>query len=96
MTIEELKNKIRKLLGNIKFITLVGEQEKIEFLTNILENTEKVVLNFCFYDKIVNGVEVKVSLPNQQNVTIVCKDQIIGIGNIENGKVKLKTFLLDT
>jgi len=38
MSIEGLKNQVRRFFGNIKFITLVGEKEKVEFLTNILEN----------------------------------------------------------
>ncbi len=65
-------------------------------IKNILENTEKVVLKFDLYDKIVNGIEVMVEICNKQNVSIVCKDRIIGIGDIVNGKIKLKTFLLDT
>ena len=50
---------------------------------------------FCLYDKIVNGVEVKVNSCDKINATIVCNDKIIGIGNVEEGKVKLKTFLLE-
>lgn len=41
MNIEDLKNKTRKFLGNIKFITLVGEQEKVNFLTEIIEKDLK-------------------------------------------------------
>ncbi len=37
MNVEELKNKTRKLLGGTKFITLVGEQEKVNFLMKIIE-----------------------------------------------------------
>ena len=38
MNVEELKNKARELLGNIKVMTFIGEAEKIKFLTNIVEN----------------------------------------------------------
>lgn len=37
MNIEKLKNKTRKLLGETKFITLVGEHEKVNFLMEIIE-----------------------------------------------------------
>ncbi len=70
--------------------------ENIISIKNILKNTEKVVLNFCLYDKIVNGVEVKVDICDKQNVTIECQNKIIGIADIVNHKIKLKTFLLDT
>ena len=37
MTVEELKNKTRKILGETKFITLVGEKERVTFLMEIIE-----------------------------------------------------------
>lgn len=38
MNVEELKNKAKTLLGNMKIITFVGEREKMEFLINIIQN----------------------------------------------------------
>ena len=64
-------------------------------IKKILENTEKVVLKFDLYDKIVNGIEVEANTCDKHNVTIECNNKIIGIGDVINGKVKLKTFLLD-
>ena len=37
MTVEELKNKTRKILGGTKFITLVGEKERVNFLMELIE-----------------------------------------------------------
>lgn len=37
MNVEELKNKTRKILGGTKFITLVGEKERVTFLMEIIE-----------------------------------------------------------
>lgn len=65
-------------------------------IKNILENNEKVVLKNELYDKMVNGVKIKVDLNNKTNVVIECKNQIIGIADIINGVVNLKTFLLET
>lgn len=70
--------------------------DKIIPLKKILENTEKIVLNSCLYDKIINGVEVNTDVCNKQNITVVCNDKIIGIADIVNNKIHLKTFLLDT
>lgn len=65
-------------------------------IKKILENTEKIVLNSCLYDKIINGVEVNTDVCDKQNITVVCNDKIIGIADIVNNKILLKTFLLDT
>ena len=37
MEVEEFKNKVRNLLGKLKVMTIVGEKEKIDFLTEIIE-----------------------------------------------------------
>lgn len=65
-------------------------------ISKILENTETIALNSEVYDKIINGVVVEINSIDRQNVTIICNDKIIGIADIKNNKIHLKTFLLDT
>ena len=46
-----------------------------------------------FYDKIVNGNQIRIGLQDMSNVVIICNDKIMGIGNIKNDVLKIETSL---
>ena len=62
-------------------------------LKNILKDWQNVFVDDKFYDKILNGNVVSVDNENAKNVVIYCKNQLIGIGNIQDKKIKIQTFL---
>lgn len=78
-----------KVLNEVQLTDIV----KIE---KVLENAQKILVSAEFYDKIVNGVKVDIKSPKQsQNVVIFCKGELIGIADVLEGKVHLKSFLKD-
>ena len=54
---------------------------------------KNVFVNDNFYDKIINGCEIKIEHKNTENCVIYCKNQLIGIGNIVNNILRLHTYL---
>ena len=62
-------------------------------LQNILKDWENIFVNDKFYDKITNGCLIDCDKNDVQNVVVYCKNILIGIGEINNGHLKLKTSL---
>ena len=62
-------------------------------LQNILKDWENIFVNDEFYDKITNGCLIKCEKNNAQNVVVYCKNKLIGIGEIYDGHLKIKTSL---
>ena len=46
-----------------------------------------------FYDKIVNGCAIKLNHIPQQNIVVYCNNQVMGIGDVIDGYLKIKTSL---
>lgn len=68
-------------------------ENSIMTLENILKDWENIFVNDKFYDKITNGCTIKVKMCDTNNVVVYCKNQLIGIGDILNGHLKIKTSL---
>lgn len=58
-----------------------------------LQDFEKFYIDDCYYQKIINGVKIKLDNENKKNLALYCKNQLIGIADIENGILKIKTNL---
>ena len=88
---------IRTKSGNFsiedaKQLDLISEDDIIP-LKKILEDRENAFVNGEFYDRIVNGCEVEISAKDMDICVIYCKDELLGIGHIKNGKCKIDTNL---
>ena len=73
-------------------ISKIGEQS-ITPLENILKDRQKIFVNGKFYDKIVNGCAIKLNHIPQQNIVVYCNNQVMGIGDVIDGYLKIKTSL---
>ena len=60
----------------------------------LLEDLPKLVVDDSFYKQITNGVKIKVLHKDEEKVSVVCKNRLIGIGSVENNLVSIKTNLL--
>ena len=68
-------------------------EQSIISLEEILKDWKKVFVDSKFYDKIVNGNQIRIGLQDMSNVVIICNDKIMGIGNIKNDVLKIETSL---
>lgn len=68
-------------------------EQSIIPLKNVLKDRKKIFISDKFYDKINNGCSVKVDVEDEQNVIVFCKNILFGLGNIENGTLKLSVNL---
>ena len=64
-------------------------------LKNILKDWQNIFINNDFYDKIINGCAIQVDIQDAKNCVVYCKEQLIGIADIESGHLKIKTYLLE-
>ena len=62
-------------------------------LENILENNQKIELDDDCYERITNGCEVYCDFDDLQCCNVFCKNQLIGIGKIENKRIRIITNL---
>ena len=62
-------------------------------IKNILQSWQNIFISNQFYDKIINGCSIKVDMDDAKNLVVYCDDELIGIGDIENGHLKIKTNL---
>ena len=79
-------------IENSVMLDKVTEKDIIP-LKNILKDRENIFVSDEFYDKIINGSPIKIDLPNKQNCAVYCKNQLIGIGNIFAGYLKINIYL---
>lgn len=68
-------------------------EQSIIPLKNVLKDRKKIFISDKFYDKINNGCSVKVDDGDEHNVIVFCKNILFGLGNIENGTLKLSVNL---
>ena len=62
-------------------------------LKKVLIDRKNVFVNDEFYDKITNGCSIKTIENDVENCVVICKDEIIGLGDIKNNVLKLHTYL---
>ena len=70
-------------------------EENIIPLKNILKDLQNIFINDDFYDKIINGCTIKVNMQDTNNCVVYCKNNLIGIADIDCGYLKIKTNLLE-
>ena len=80
----ELKDSV-----NIDQIT----ENSIISIENCLKDKQKVFVPDKFYDKMLNGCKIDVDLQNCEDVIVFCNGELIGIGDVNFGQLKIKTFL---
>ena len=65
-------------------------------LEQVLIDFEKLVITQQDFQRLLNGLPLKVSnLKQNINYVIFCDNKVIGIGNCENDNLKIKTYLAD-
>ncbi len=62
-------------------------------LKNILKDRQNVFVLDELYDKITNGCEICTEIKNLDCCVVYCKGELIGLGNIEDSKLKITTNL---
>lgn len=69
------------------------DQNCIIPLTNCLKDIQNVFVSSKFYDKIINGCSVPTQADDCDTCVVFCKEQLIGIGNVHQHILKIKTYL---
>lgn len=69
------------------------DESKIISLKNVLQNAQKVFVSNEFYDKIINGNRIEIDCKDITNCIVFCKEQLMGIADVKNGVLKVKTSL---
>lgn len=77
----------------IKDLTNINVNDKLIKLEDLFEDKEKINLEKKYFKQISNGVNVSISHENSQNVIVFCDNKLIGIGDILNNNLKIKTNL---
>ena len=78
---------------NINDLTNENVFDKINKLENLLKKFETINLNKNLFKQISNGVKIKIERENQDNLIVYCNKQLIGIANIKDGLLSIKTNL---
>ena len=78
----------------VKDLTNNNLFDKIIKLEDLLKDYETINIDKKFFKQISNGVKVKVGIEKANNIVVYCKNILIGIGEIENFNLKIKTNLL--
>lgn len=59
------------------------------------QNIKRVLVDNLQFDKLKNGLIIKTNLSDENNVFIVYNNQLLGVAEIKNKQIKLKTYLLE-
>lgn len=59
------------------------------------KNIKQVQVDNLQFDKLKNGLIIKTNLSDENNVFIVYDNQLLGVAEIKNKQIKLKTYLLE-
>ncbi|MBE5745852.1 MAG: tRNA pseudouridine(55) synthase TruB [Clostridiales bacterium] len=77
----------------VKELTKENFNDKIIELGNLLIDREKLDLNSSYYKALSNGVKIDIDHKNKDNLVIFCNNELIGLGNIVDKKLTIKTNL---
>ncbi len=78
----------------IKDLTNNNINDKLIKLEYLFEDKEKIYLEKNLFKQISNGVSVKTNYKNIKYIIVFCDDKLIGIGEIYNNILKIKTNLM--
>lgn len=59
------------------------------------KNIKQVQVDNLQFDKLKNGLIIKTNLSDENNVFIMCDNKLLGVAEIKNKQIKLKTYLLE-
>ena len=59
------------------------------------KNIKQVQVDNLQFDKLKNGLIIKTNLNDENNVFIMCDNKLLGVAEIKNKQIKLKTYLLE-
>ncbi|MDD4211709.1 MAG: tRNA pseudouridine(55) synthase TruB [Clostridia bacterium] len=76
----------------IEELMLDNAEEHLISLEEILKNFKRVDVAQEFYDKLTNGVALKIDIEAGEFL-LYCKDELFGIASSENGQIKVKVNL---
>lgn len=83
----------------IKLDDLLSSNINLENVLIKIEQTFKsikqVQVDNLQFDKLKNGLIIKTNLSDENNVFIMCDNQLLGVAEIKNKQIKLKTYLLE-
>lgn len=64
-------------------------------IQSVFQNIKTISVNDSEFFKLKNGLTVNIELENDANVFILYKTELLGVATVENGSIKLKTYLLE-
>lgn len=97
--LERTKTDFFDATNAIKLDDLLSSNINLENVLIKIEQTFKsikqVQVDNLQFDKLKNGLIIKTNLSDENNVFIVCDNKLLGVAEIKNKQIKLKTYLLE-
>lgn len=97
--LERTKTDFFDATNAIKLDDLLSSNINLENVLIKIEQTFKsikqVQVDNLQFDKLKNGLIIKTNLSDENNVFIMCDNQLLGVAEIKNKQIKLKTYLLE-
>lgn len=97
--LERIKTDFFDATNAIKLDDLLSSNINLENVLIKIEQTFKnikqVQVDNLQFDKLKNGLIIKTNLSDENNVFIVYDNQLLGVAEIKNKQIKLKTYLLE-
>lgn len=78
---------------DFKDITKEKLEDKILPLEEVLIDFEKLVISKQDFQRLLNGLTLTINKQENVNYAVMCDNKVIGIGQVLNNNLKLKTFL---
>jgi tRNA pseudouridine55 synthase len=73
----------------------IQKENAIMPLEKVLEGFPRVDVPEWFYQKLCNGVRPNADKDYNEPFTVYCKNELFGIGEVVDGKIRIKTYLKD-
>lgn len=97
--LERTKTDFFDATNAIKLDDLLSSNINLENVLIKIEQTFKsikqVQVDNLQFDKLKNGLIIKTNLSDENNVFIMCDNKLLGVAEIKNKQIKLKTYLLE-
>lgn len=97
--LERTKTDFFDATNAIKLDDLLSFNINLENVLIKIEQTFKsikqVQVDNLQFNKLKNGLIIKTNLSDENNVFIMCDNQLLGVAEIKNKQIKLKTYLLE-
>lgn len=77
----------------VKDLTKDNFIDKIIRLEDLLKDREKIVFDKTYLKQLSNGVKLNFDCENKDNLVVFCENELIGIGNVFNKLLTIKTNL---